>query len=58
MYIYINRKKNINYLVESIFKFKFGINYEGKKDVLGVFLSESERTNFWLSFLTDLKWKS
>jgi transposase-like protein len=31
-----------------------GINQEGKKDVLGLYLSESEGANFWLSVLTDL----
>ena len=32
-----------------------GINQEGKKDILGLYLSESEGANFWLSVLTDLK---
>jgi transposase-like protein len=32
-----------------------GINQEGKKDILGFYLSESEGANFWLSVLTDLK---
>lgn len=32
-----------------------GINQEGKKDVLGLYLSESEGSNFWLSVLTDLQ---
>jgi transposase-like protein len=27
---------------------------EGKKEVLGLYLSESEGANFWLSVLTDL----
>lgn len=27
---------------------------EGKKDILGLYLSESEGANFWLSVLTDL----
>ena len=31
-----------------------GLNLEGKKDVLGLYLSESEGANFWLSVLTDL----
>ncbi|WP_323665462.1 transposase, partial [Aliarcobacter butzleri] len=29
-----------------------GVNMEGKKDILGLYLSESEGANFWLSVLT------
>lgn len=32
-----------------------GLNLEGKKEVLGLYLSESEGANFWLSVLTDLQ---
>jgi putative transposase len=31
-----------------------GIDKEGKKDLLGVYVSENEGANFWLSVLTDL----
>src|SRR5215217_508129 len=31
-----------------------GIDKEGKKDLLGVYVSENERANFWLTVLTDL----
>ena len=31
-----------------------GLNLDGKKEVLGLYLSESEGANFWLSVLTDL----
>ena len=31
-----------------------GVNLEGKKEVLGLYLSESEGANFWLQVLTDL----
>ncbi len=31
-----------------------GINLEGKKDLLGMYVSESEGANFWLQVLTDL----
>ena len=31
-----------------------GINTEGKKEILGVYISESEGANFWLQVLTDL----
>jgi transposase-like protein len=32
-----------------------GLTVEGKKEVLGLYLSESEGANFWLSVLTDLQ---
>lgn len=32
-----------------------GINIEGRKEVLGCYVSESEGANFWLSVLTDLQ---
>lgn len=32
-----------------------GIDTEGKKDILGCYVSSSEGANFWLSVLTDLK---
>ena len=31
------------------------INEEGKKGLIGMYISESEGANFWLSVLTDLK---
>lgn len=31
-----------------------GLNVEGKKEILGLYLSETEGANFWLSVLTDL----
>ena len=31
-----------------------GVNLEGKKEVLGLYLSEHEGANFWLQVLTDL----
>ncbi len=32
-----------------------GINKDGRKDVLGMYISQSEGANFWLSVITDLK---
>jgi len=32
-----------------------GINTEGKKELLGMYVSENEGANFWLSVLTDLQ---
>lgn len=31
-----------------------GVNKEGKKEILGMYISESEGANFWLQVLTDL----
>jgi putative transposase len=31
-----------------------GLNLDGKKEILGLYLSETEGANFWLSVLTDL----
>jgi len=31
------------------------INPEGRKDLLGVYVSESEGSNFWLGVLTNLQ---
>jgi putative transposase len=32
-----------------------GVNTQGKKEILGIYVSQSEGANFWLSVLTDLK---
>jgi transposase-like protein len=32
-----------------------GINKEGRKEILGMYISESEGANFWLQVLTDLQ---
>lgn len=32
-----------------------GINTEGKKELIGMYVSESEGANFWLSVMTDLQ---
>jgi putative transposase len=32
-----------------------GVNHHGYKDLIGMYVSESEGANFWLSVLTDLK---
>lgn len=32
-----------------------GLNQDGKKELLGVYLSENEGANFWVSVLSDLK---
>jgi transposase-like protein len=32
-----------------------GVNFEGKKEVLGLWIAESEDTKFWMEVLTELK---
>lgn len=44
-----------NAVASKAFYTVLGINQEGKKDVLGLYLSENEGANFWLSVLTDLQ---
>jgi putative transposase len=44
-----------NVVIGKAFYTVLGINQEGKKDVLGLYLSENEGANFWLSVLTDLQ---
>jgi transposase-like protein len=41
-------------VISKAFYTVLGIDQQGKKDVLGLYLSESEGANFWLSVLTDL----
>jgi transposase-like protein len=41
-------------VVSKAFYTVLGIDQSGKKDVLGLYLSESEGANFWMSVLTDL----
>ena len=42
-------------IVSKAFYTVLAINQEGKKDVLGIYISENEGANFWLAVLTDLK---
>lgn len=44
-----------NTVISKAFYTVLGITQEGKKDVLGLYLSESEGANFWLGVLTDLQ---
>jgi transposase-like protein len=44
-----------NTVISKAFYTVLGIDKEGKKDVLGLYLSDSEGSNFWLSVLTDLQ---
>lgn len=46
-------KDNGRYVSKAIYTI-LGLNVEGKKELLGLYLSESEGANYWLSVLTDL----
>jgi transposase-like protein len=51
--IHYKIRDNGRYVSKAIYTI-LGLNMEGKKEVLGLYLSESEGANFWLSVLTDL----
>jgi transposase-like protein len=51
--IHYKIRDNGRYLSKAVYTI-LGLNMEGKKEVLGLYLSESEGANFWLSVLTDL----
>jgi len=52
--IYYKIKEEGRYVTKAVYTI-LGVNTEGKKEVLGLYLSESEGANFWLSVLTDLQ---
>ena len=51
--IHYKVRENGRYVSKAVYTI-LGLNMEGKKEVLGLYLSESEGANFWLSVLTDL----
>ena len=51
--IHYKIRENGRYVSKAVYTI-LGLNMEGKKEVLGLYLSESEGANFWLSVLTDL----
>jgi transposase-like protein len=51
--IHYKIKDGGKYVLKAVYTV-LGVNMEGKKDILGLYLSESEGANFWLSVLTDL----
>ena len=51
--IHYKVKENGRYDSKAVYSV-LGLNLEGKKEILGLYLSESEGANFWLSVLTDL----
>jgi len=46
-------KDNGKYVGKAVYTI-LGVNIRGKKEILGLYLSESEGANFWLQVLTDL----
>lgn len=51
--IHYKIKEDGRYVSKAIYTI-LGLNIEGKKELLGLYLSESEGANYWLSVLTDL----
>ena len=52
--IHYNIKEDGVYVHKAVYTV-LGVDLTGKKDVLGLYISESEGAAFWLSVLTDLK---
>ncbi|HGY9593365.1 TPA: IS256 family transposase [Vibrio campbellii] len=51
--IHYKIKEDGRYVSKAIYTI-LGLNVEGKKELLGLYLSESEGANYWLTVLTDL----
>jgi len=51
--IHYKIKENGRYVSKAIYTV-LGVNIEGRKELLGLYISESEGANYWLSVLTDL----
>lgn len=52
--IHYKIKESGQYISKAVYTV-LGIGIDGKKEVLGLYLSDNEGANFWLSVLTDLK---
>ena len=51
--IHYKVKENGRYISKAVYTI-LGVRLDGKKEVMGLYLSESEGANFWLQVLTDL----
>ena len=51
--IHYKIKEDGKYVSKAVYTI-LGVNLDGKKEVLGLYLSDNEGANFWLSVLTDL----
>ena len=52
--IHYKIREDSKYVTKAVYTV-LGVGVDGKKEILGLYLSESEGANFWLSVLTDLK---
>ena len=52
--IHYKIKEDGRYISKAVYTI-LGVNLEGKKEVLGLYISENEGANFWLQVLTDLQ---
>jgi transposase-like protein len=52
--IHYKVKENHQYITKAAYVV-LGVNMEGNKDILGVWIGENESSKFWLSVLNDLK---
>ena len=51
--IHYKIKENGKYITKAVYTI-IGVNLQGKKEILGLYLSENEGANFWLQVLSDL----
>ena len=51
--IHYKIKENGKYITKAVYTI-LGVGLNGKKEILGLYLSENEGANFWLQVLTDL----
>jgi len=51
--IHYKVKEDGRYISKAVYTI-LGVNMDGRKEVLGLYLSENEGANFWLQILTDL----
>ena len=52
--IHYKIKENGRYINKAVYTL-LALNLEGKKEILGIYLSENEGANYWLSILTELQ---
>ena len=52
--IHYKVKENHQYITKAAYVV-LGIQMDGRKDILGVWIGESESAKFWLSVMNDLK---
>jgi len=51
--IHYKVKENVKYMSKAVYTI-LGVRLDGRKEILGLYLSESEGANFWLQVLIDL----